>query len=196
MLQCARENTIECVQCVQLGVCRRYRPEGGHGNPVQYSCLENPLGQRSLVGYSLWGCKELDQEKEMATHSSALAWRILQTEEPGRLQSMGSQELDTTQCTVSPQGSCHIYHKNQTSPNDLGPTVPITPRWEFRHMSTEVTDNIHTVLLCPIYQPFMSQGRHFLLEIFIQCIFKKSCIKLASIFFLGKDNPEMALLCL
>ena len=35
-------------------------------------------------------------EKEMATHSSSLAWRIPWTEEPGRLQSMGSQELDTT----------------------------------------------------------------------------------------------------
>ena len=33
-------------------------------------------------------------EKEMATHSSILAWRI--PEEPGRLQFMGSQELDTT----------------------------------------------------------------------------------------------------
>ena len=31
-------------------------PGGGHGNPLQYSCLENPPGQRSLVGYSLWGC--------------------------------------------------------------------------------------------------------------------------------------------
>ena len=35
-------------------------------------------------------------EKEMATHSSILAWRIPWTEEPGKLQSMGSQELDTT----------------------------------------------------------------------------------------------------
>ena len=35
-------------------------------------------------------------EKEMATHSSILAWRIPRTEEPGGLQSMGSQELDTT----------------------------------------------------------------------------------------------------
>jgi len=26
--------------------------EGGHGNPLQYSCLENPHGKRSLVGYS------------------------------------------------------------------------------------------------------------------------------------------------
>ena len=33
---------------------------GGHGNPLQYSCLENPPGQRSLAGYSPWGCKELD----------------------------------------------------------------------------------------------------------------------------------------
>ena len=35
-------------------------------------------------------------EEEMATHSSILAWRIPWAEEPGRLQSMGSQESDTT----------------------------------------------------------------------------------------------------
>ena len=33
----------------------------------------------------------------MATHSSILAWRIPRTEEPGRLQPMGSEELDTTE---------------------------------------------------------------------------------------------------
>ena len=42
----------------------------------------------------------LDQEdpleKEMATHSSILAWRIPWTEEPDGLQSMGSKESDTT----------------------------------------------------------------------------------------------------
>ena len=35
-------------------------------------------------------------EKDMATHSSFLAWKISWTEEPGGLQSMGSQESDTT----------------------------------------------------------------------------------------------------
>ena len=30
----------------------RKSPRGGHGNPLQYSCLGNPRGQRSLVGYS------------------------------------------------------------------------------------------------------------------------------------------------
>ena len=38
-------------------------------------------------------------EKEMATHSSVLAWRIPGTEEPGGLLSMGSTELDTTEAT-------------------------------------------------------------------------------------------------
>ena len=33
-------------------------PGEGNGNPLQYSCLENPR-QRSLLGYSPWGCKEL-----------------------------------------------------------------------------------------------------------------------------------------
>ena len=35
-------------------------------------------------------------EKEMATYSSILTWETQWTEEPGRLQSMGLQELDTT----------------------------------------------------------------------------------------------------
>ena len=35
-------------------------PGGGHGDPFQYSCLENLHGQRSLVGYSPWGHKESD----------------------------------------------------------------------------------------------------------------------------------------
>ena len=37
-----------------------------------------------------------DMEEEMATHSSVLAWRIPGTEEPGELQSVESQESDTT----------------------------------------------------------------------------------------------------
>ena len=35
-------------------------PGGGPGNPLQYACLENPHGQRSLVGYSPWGHKKSD----------------------------------------------------------------------------------------------------------------------------------------
>ena len=35
-------------------------PGGGYSNPLQYSCLGKPHGQRSLAGYSPWGQKELD----------------------------------------------------------------------------------------------------------------------------------------
>ena len=41
-----------------------------------------------------------DMEEEMATHSSILAWRISWTEEPGGLQSMGSQQSDMTECNA------------------------------------------------------------------------------------------------
>ena len=38
-------------------------PGGGHGNPLQYSCLENSSGQRDLVGYSTQGSKESDMNE-------------------------------------------------------------------------------------------------------------------------------------
>ena len=42
-------------------------PGGGHSNPLQYSCLENSNGQRSLVGYCPWGCKESDTTERLNT---------------------------------------------------------------------------------------------------------------------------------
>ena len=42
-------------------------PGGGPDYPLQYSCLENPHGQRSLEGYSPWGHKELDMNEWMST---------------------------------------------------------------------------------------------------------------------------------
>ena len=45
-------------------------------------------------------------EKEIAIHSGILAWRILWTEEPDGLQSMGSQESDTTEHTRTHEQGC------------------------------------------------------------------------------------------
>ena len=42
-------------------------PGGGHGNPLWYSCLENPHGWRSLQSYSSWGHKELDTTERLST---------------------------------------------------------------------------------------------------------------------------------
>ena len=78
----------------------------GNGNPIQCSCLENPMDggawwaavhgvARSRTRLSdftlLFHFHAL--EKEMATHSSVLAWRIPGTEGPGGLLSMGSHRV-------------------------------------------------------------------------------------------------------
>ena len=42
-------------------------PGGEHGNPLQYSCLENPSGQRSLADSSPWSHKELDVTECLST---------------------------------------------------------------------------------------------------------------------------------
>ena len=57
--------------------------------------------EKNLPEIQETGVQSLDGEdsleKGMATHSSILAWRILQTDEPGGLQSMGCKESDTTE---------------------------------------------------------------------------------------------------
>ena len=65
--------------------------------PARFSCTTLLLlFLVKLVFFMTWvqsvGRKDL-LEKEMATHSSILAWEIPQTEEPGRLQSMGLQSV-------------------------------------------------------------------------------------------------------
>ena len=56
--------------------------------------VKNPPTVQEIQAQSLG--QEDPPEKEMATHSSILTWEIPWTEEPGRLQSVGSQESDTT----------------------------------------------------------------------------------------------------
>ena len=81
-------------------ICMRRR----QWHPTSVLLPGNSHGRRSLVGCSPWGCEESDMterlhfhfpalEKEMATHSSVLAWRIPGTWEPGGLPSMGSHRV-------------------------------------------------------------------------------------------------------
>ena len=78
----------------------------GNGNPLQYSCLENPMDGGAWwtavhgVAKSQTWLSDFTftfhfhaLEKEMATHSSVLAWRISGTREPGGLLSMGSHRV-------------------------------------------------------------------------------------------------------
>ena len=47
-------------------------PGGGHGSPLQYSCLGESHAQRSLVGHSPWDLKELDTSEHLNTHTQIL----------------------------------------------------------------------------------------------------------------------------
>ena len=78
----------------------------GNGDPLQYSCLENPMDRGAWWAAVHGMAKSRTQlsdftfifhfhalEKEMATHSSVLAWRIPGMGEPGGLPSMGSHRV-------------------------------------------------------------------------------------------------------
>ena len=78
----------------------------GNGTPLQYCCPENPVDGGAWwaavhgVAKSQTRLRDFTftfhfhaLEKEMATHSSVLAWRIPWTEKPGRLKSMGSHRV-------------------------------------------------------------------------------------------------------
>ena len=66
---------------------------------ISKNLMDFPIAQmiKNLLAMQETQVQSLDQEdsleKEMATHSSILAWRISWTEEPGGLQSMGSQRV-------------------------------------------------------------------------------------------------------
>ena len=106
-----------CVCSMCICVCHMYKCLGcvyvcigeGNGTPLQYSCLENPMGggawwaavhgvARSWTRLSYFTFFTFNfhfhaLEKEMATHSRVLAWRIPGTGEPGGLPSMGSHRV-------------------------------------------------------------------------------------------------------
>ena len=97
----------------------------GKGIPLQYSCLENPMdggawkaavhgvaeGQTRLSDFTfIFHFHAL--EKEMATHSSVLAWRIPGTGEPGVLPSMGSHRVGHDWSDLAAAAKCkHFFYQ-------------------------------------------------------------------------------------
>ena len=98
----------------------------GHGTPLQYSYLENPMDggawwaavhgvTKSRTWLSDFTFHFHALEKEMATHSSVLAWRLPGTVEPGGLASMGSHRVghdwsDLAEAAASSKHQIHFNH--------------------------------------------------------------------------------------
>ena len=71
-------------------------PEGGNGNPLHYSCLENSHGQRSLADFSPWHRKELDMT-EATQHACILKnYQVLKIGYENRVYSTGN----SAQCSA------------------------------------------------------------------------------------------------
>ena len=100
------ENLLQLLNLIALFIYNPMTLGEGNGIPLQYSCLENPMdggawwaavhgvaeGRTRLSDFTLT-FHFCASEKEMATHSSVLAWRIPGMVEPGGLLSMGSHRV-------------------------------------------------------------------------------------------------------
>ena len=91
----------------------------GDGTPLQYSCMENPMDggawwavvrgvakSRTRLSDFTFHFHSHALEKDMATHSSVLAWRIPGTGEPGGLPSMGSHRVGHDWSDLAAAASC------------------------------------------------------------------------------------------
>ena len=94
------------VLLLEISIRLPLAPGEGNGTPLQYSCLENPMDggawwavvhgvakSRTRLNDFLFTFHFHALEKEMATHSSVLAWRIPGVGEPGGLLSTGSHRV-------------------------------------------------------------------------------------------------------
>ena len=101
-----RQTFVDKVMSLLFNMLSRLVIGEGSGIPLQYSCLENPMDGRAWWAAVHGVAKSRTRlsdftftfhfhalEKEMATHSSVLPWRIPGTGEPGGLLSMGSHRV-------------------------------------------------------------------------------------------------------
>ena len=129
-------------------------PEGGNGSPLWYSCPSH--GQRSLVGYSPWGCKELDMTERLrapifsTVHLKGKIFIVISSIHIVRARTIPSLSIlflsfpqgDQTSCPcilarwVTPGGwplSVLVY-KIQLWPTLMGDVQPVT--WTLQHIKT------------------------------------------------------------
>ena len=114
-------------------------PGGGHGNQLQYSCLENPHGQRSLAAYSPWGHKEVDTAEQRGTAQQStrnVCERKAGREGRGKKGNKGNERKERKSCVAgenratrdgpqqdsTPHARLSTLRRFETTVSSLGPT--------------------------------------------------------------------------
>ena len=93
-------------------------PGGGHGNPLWYSCLENPHGQRSLVSYSPWGRKELDTTEQLThTHVFFKHCQLVSAVQNSSLRSTVPVKFSSVSCTDNTSQTLSRRQRGEGSKN-------------------------------------------------------------------------------
>ena len=116
----------------------------GNGTPLQYSCLENPMDggawwaavhgvakSRTQVNDFTFTVHFHALEKETATHSSVLAWRIPGTGEPGGLPSIGSHRVRHDLSHLAAAAAQLKHHQSQWK------HLSLSGRRDQRHQATD-----------------------------------------------------------
>ena len=107
-----------CQQCGRPGIdpWEGKIPREGNGNPLQYSCLDNPTDVRSLVGYRPWGRKESDTT-EWLHFSRQEYWGELSCPPPGDLSNPGIEPTSLmTSCVDRKWEMIHRLDQRDGSP--------------------------------------------------------------------------------
>ena len=138
----------------------------GNGTPLQYSCLENPMGRGAwwaAVHGVAEGWTRLSDftftfhfhalEKEMATHSRVLAWRIPGTGKPGGLLSMGSHTVGHDWSDLAAAMSNLWRRSIQWHPT----SVPVSCNHIFSFLAA-----LKTMWICISISPFLDKYIYFL----------------------------------
>ena len=81
---------------------------GGHGNPLQYSYLENPHGQRSLVGYSPWGLKWSETTEWLILECAAISFSKRSSQPGIKPESLVSPALQADSLPTEPLRKPHL----------------------------------------------------------------------------------------
>ena len=107
-------------------------PGGGHDNPLRDSSLDNPYGQRCLVGYSPWGHKESDTTEQLTTAWTCSLDRGMIPRESVEM-CKGSQSLGSE---LSHHHFCHTLYrpKNITRLDSRGKEIHFISRWKKWHV--------------------------------------------------------------